>query len=946
MSGERGLRWPQLVRAQLAPALLTAFVAALALVALRAAPELSSRAGGQAVASSPAPSLRATSGVLPQAALGPVSAVLGAAEPSYHVHAVSNGAHAINRGQGFAASFTAGGVKVSSGSLALAMRAAAAGFGASPAALAPSKPLIASNRVTYEHPGLQEWYANGPFGLEQGFTLDRPAAGAQRQGAYTVALVLSGTTPPLLTRHGRSLALRSHSGATLRYGGLRAVDAAGRLLPSWLSLRGRTLSLHVRTAGARFPVSIDPVLTGEGKIIELGQEVGEAPEKPAFGSSVALSGDGTTALVGAPAGESHTGAAWVFHREGAVWSQQGPKLSVKPPGEEGAPCEEDGEGSEPVSCAFGSSVSLSFDGSTALIGAPRSGSKAGVAWVFDRSGSSWSAGAELSGPEEAGQQAFGFSVALSSDGSHALVGAPTEHGGEGEAYLFERVESAWSNGVPLIAKGEGSSGHLGFSVALSGNGQHAIVGAPLDAGKKGTAFIFEHVGLSWAQNGNPLTGTGESGEGRFGESVAMSGDGSTALVGAPAENAKRGSVWTFVDLNTKWVEFGTRLTGIGNEKEEFGRGLALSGDGSHALIGAPRASSKKAGEQAGAAWLYEAEKSAWAIVQPALEASLVETGHGQFAKTVSMTENGQTLLVGAPHETFKAGAVWLFGQRPTVEEVKSPPESKEKAKGRLSGGNKVMIVGRNFEGVTAVWFGGAPHKAEIVERVGTVETGGQEKLLVAAPPGEEGADDCPFEHGAVACVPVTVETKDWLSAENTNDQYQYVLLPGEEEKGGGGGGGAKNKHHPNEIPFGQLNVPLSTVTGTNTGKGTNAVPPKKSTSSCRVYLRTSKISVATHARAMVSLVGRGSGRCGGRLTLQASVKKGHHTQVKTIASGTYVATAGHNLTVALRLGSTGQGLLHAGHGHLKARLLIGRTYPTALKASASNVTLSNAKKKA
>ena len=96
---------------------------------------------------------------------------------------------------------------------------------------------------------------------------------------------------------------------------------------------------------------------------------------------------------------------------------------------------------------------------------------------------------------------------------------------------------------------------------------------------------------------------------------------------------------------------------------------------------------------------------------------------------------------------------------------------------------------------------------------------------------------------------------------------------------------------------------------------------------------------------MISLAGRGTGRCGGRLTLQVGVKKGAHTQFKTIASGNYVATAGHNLTVALRLGSTGQKLLRAGHGHLKARLLIGRTYPTALKASASNVTLSNAKKK-
>ncbi len=58
-----------------------------------------------------------------------------------------------------------------------------------------------------------------------------------------------------------------------------------------------------------------------------------------------------------------------------------------------------------------------------------------------------------------------------------------------------------------------------------------------------------------------------------------------------------------------------------------------------------------------------------------------------------------------------------------------------------------------------------------------------------------------------------------------------------------------------------------------------------------------------------------------------------------------MATAGHNLTVTLKLGSTGQAMLRSAHGHLKARLLIGRTSPSALKASTTNVTLSYAQKK-
>lgn len=936
MSGDRGLRWPSHARAQLA-VLLAVLVGALALIAVHSASLLPARGGAQPLGSSAAPAVRMTTGELPQAALGPVSAVLGAAEPSYHVRLGATGARAVNRAQGFAASFAADGVRVSAKSLALSIRTTSAGFGSSPAAVAAVTPQADSNRVTYDRPGVQEWYANGPFGLEQGFTLDRSAAASQRGATYTVTMALSATSRASLAPDGRSVVLRAPAGGTLRYGGLRALDAAGRLLPSWLSLHGHTLSLRVRTAGARFPVSIDPefTLTGTGLPIELGEAEGEAPEKPAFGTAVALSGDGTTALVGAPDGESHSGAAWIFHREGARWSQQGPKLTAGAPGEE-AFCEgEGGEGGEAASCAFGSSVALDKNGGTALIGAPRSGLKAGLAWVFNRLNGTWlREAAPLEGTKEEGQQDFGFSVALSNDGKHALIGAPTEHGGRGEAYVFENVESTWSSGVPLVSIGEGAGGHLGSSVALSADGQKVIAGAPLDKLKQGTAFIFEHVGNAWAQNGNPLTGEGETGEGRFGESVAMSAEGSTVLVGAPAEKGKTGAVWTFVLNGAKWEKFGPKLVNPfgGVEKEEFGRGLALSADGNHALVGAPRATTAKAGALSGSASLFEAEKFKWALQEPVLEAGLVETGHGQFGKSVSMTEDAETVLIGAPHETFKAGAVWLFGERPTVEEVKLPSE-KGKAKGRLGGENKVIVVGKNIKEALAVWFG-ANRALKIEERDGPDEQG-QERLVVIAPPGDEAGE-----------VDVTVETEDWLSAVNTNDQYLYVLLQGEKEPSGGGGGGSGPKKHPrneNGIPIGQLFSPPapSSPTPSKGGVANN----KSTSSSCKVSLRSSKISVATHARAMISLAAHGTGRCGGHLSLQVSVKKGKHTVAKTIASGTYVATAGHNLVVALHLGSTGQALLRAGHGHLKARLLVGRTYPTALKASATNVTLSNAKKK-
>ena len=321
----------------------------------------------------------------------------------------------------------------------------------------PATAHLASNRVTYDRPGVQEWYTNGPFGLEQGFTVARPGASQAGLGSYTVTMAVSGNAKATLA--GGSLVLRSRSGATVRYGGLRVVDAAKRLLPSWFSLRGNVLSLHVRSSGARFPISIDPILTSEGKAIELGEAKGEAPEKPAFGTSVALSGDGDTALIGAPDGEEQTGAAWIFRREGAKWSQQGPKLTGAKKGEEGA-CEgeEATEEEEPISCAFGTSVALDEKGDSALIGAPAHGAKPGVVWVLNLSGSTWEEEeVPLHGPVEAGQEGFGKSVALSAKGEVALIGAPLEHGGRGEAYVYERLKvgSPWGEGVPARGRRRG-----------------------------------------------------------------------------------------------------------------------------------------------------------------------------------------------------------------------------------------------------------------------------------------------------------------------------------------------------------------------------------------------------------------------------------------------------------------------------------------------------------
>ena len=141
-------------------------------------------------------------------------------------------------------------------------------------------------------------------------------------------------------------------------------------------------------------------------------------------------------------------------------------------------------------------------------------------------------GEKLTGTGGIGTGRFGYSVALSADGNTALVGGRYGINGAGAAWVFTRSGSTWTQqGGKLVGTGhagEGEFGHIGegefgVSVALSADGNTALIGAPGDDGDKGAAWVFTRSGSTWTQQGEKLTGTGESGEGRFGESVALSG---------------------------------------------------------------------------------------------------------------------------------------------------------------------------------------------------------------------------------------------------------------------------------------------------------------------------------------------------------------------------------------------------------------------------------------
>lgn len=301
--------------------------------------------------------------------------------------------------------------------------------------------------------------------------------------------------------------------------------------------------------------------------------------------SAAISADGNTVLVGDPGDDGLTGAAWVYTRSGGAWAQQGPKLV----------------GSGAVGFVYqGLSVAISADGNTAVVGGPWDIGGAGAAWVYTRSGGVWSQQAKLVGAFSGPQPFQGTSVAVSADGNTVIVGGPNDAGGIGAAWVYTRSGGVWSHQQKLFGSGAvGGWVGRGASVALSSDGNTAIVGGPWDDEFAGAAWVFTRSNGVWTQQGPKLVGTGAMGQARQGSSVAISSDGNRAIVGGPWDDGEAGAAWIFTRSGATWTQLGATLVGRGAlGAAHQGLSVAISGNGATLIVGGPTDG------HGGSAWVY------------------------------------------------------------------------------------------------------------------------------------------------------------------------------------------------------------------------------------------------------------------------------------------------------------------------------------------------------
>jgi hypothetical protein len=355
-----------------------------------------------------------------------------------------------------------------------------------------------------------------------------------------------------------------------------------------------------------------------------------------FGYSVAVSGD--TAVVGAyqedTESNTNNGAAYVFTRSAGAWTQQAKLLAADAASND----------------LFGFNVAISGD--TIVIGAHQEDTNGpstddGAAYVFTRSGVTWTQQAKLVASDPGVLDYFGYSVALSGD--TIVVGAyqedTTPNTGNGAAYVFTRSGVTWTQQAKLLASDAASDEFFGTSVAISGD--TIVVGArwedTVPNSENGAAYVFTRSGPTWTQQAKLLASDAASGD-EFGFDVAISGD--TIVVGAFQEdtesNTGNGAGYVFTRSAGAWSQQAKLLASDAAMNDYFGSSVAISGD--TVVLGAWGEDTPPNGNN-GAAYVFSRSGGAWSQ-----QAKLLASGAETFDSFgIGVAISGDKIIVGAPY---------------------------------------------------------------------------------------------------------------------------------------------------------------------------------------------------------------------------------------------------------------------------------------------------------
>jgi hypothetical protein len=324
---------------------------------------------------------------------------------------------------------------------------------------------------------------------------------------------------------------------------------------------------------------------------------------------------------------------------------------------------------------FGSSVALSGNGTTALVKTVIESDAATdqeYVYVFRQSARGWNQTARLQPRERDEFAAFGNALAISDDGKTAIIGALAENNGRnpvtGGVYAFTQATSGWQRQQRITATDNDSFDSFGNAVAVSADGKTAVVGAYRDEDpngvEAGAAYVIQHTNTEWVQQ-TKLTASDGNIRDLFGSAVGISADGRTVVVGAQRDESPNGvdggSIYVFQQRESAWREQRKLVAEDGNAGDQFGSAVAVSADGAVIVTGA-YADEAPNGEFAGSAYTFSHRGFDWE------QQRKLSAGDGDpfdaFGYAVAVAEYGKTIAIGARDEQRpngdRSGAVYVF----------------------------------------------------------------------------------------------------------------------------------------------------------------------------------------------------------------------------------------------------------------------------------------------
>ena len=400
------------------------------------------------------------------------------------------------------------------------------------------------------------------------------------------------------------------------------------------------------------PLSTTIPGTNTFQITKLGQDIDGEAAYDQSGYSVSMSSDGTRMAIGAimpPQGGGITGGTGkvrVYEWDNVSWSQLGADI--------------DGESAEDY---FGTSVSISSDGTRVAIGAPfnnptntAAGDRVGHVRVYEWDNVSWSqVGGDIDG-EAVGDQS-GYSVSMSSDGTRVAIGALFNDGtasNAGHVRVYEYDATYGWNKIGNDIDGEGYGDRSGRSVSLSSDGTRVAIGAyinnPTNNGAGvdiGHVRVYSESSGAWSQLGGDIDG--EARDDLSGWSVSISGDGTRVAIGAPYNDPSTGNNAGHVRVydwnNVSWSQVGQDIDGEA-AADNSGWSVSLSSDGTHLAIGSPY-NDPSTGDDAGhvRVYVYNSVTPAWEQVGSDIDGEALDDLSGY---SLSMSSDGTRVAIGTP----------------------------------------------------------------------------------------------------------------------------------------------------------------------------------------------------------------------------------------------------------------------------------------------------------